>query len=79
MATDIMIADWWPVPITIEFLDALTLLDGKAVDLGRVVRVRLGQDYWEEHKNVLEAGGFVQVWPFNQTGRSVPGTMECKL
>jgi len=76
VATDIVIVDRRTSPITVEFLKALPLLRGKAVNIGLVTRARLGRDFWDEHKQSLEAGGFVEVWPVNQTGRAVPGSSE---
>lgn len=55
-----------PDPGSAEWLllhRALACVNHVAVDIGNILRLRLSFDQWIRHKEVLEQGGFVIVWP----------------
>lgn len=42
---------------------ALACVNYVAVDIGKILRLRLSLDQWIRHREILEQGGFVIVWP----------------
>lgn len=44
---------------------ALACVDYVAVDIGKILRLRLSLDQWLKHKQPLEQAGFVLVWPIS--------------